>query len=73
MNDKELLKTFGFNIKIERMKQKISQENLAEILNFSSVYISNVESGKHNISLTNALKFCNYFKKPVEYFIKEKV
>ena len=56
MDDIKLLKTFGFNIKIERLRQKISQEKLAEALNVSSVYISNVESGKHNISLVNALK-----------------
>lgn len=72
MDDKELLKTFGFNLKIERLKRKISQEDLAEILNVSAVYVSNVESGKHNISLINALKFCNYFELPVESFLHEK-
>lgn len=69
MDEKELLKKFGFNLKIERLGQKISQEQLAENLNVSSVYISNVENGKHNISLVNALKFCNYFGKSVEYFL----
>ena len=72
MDDIKLLKTFGFNIKIERLRQKISQEKLAEALNVSSVYISNVESGKHNISLVNALKFSIYFKQPVEFFLQEK-
>ena len=72
MDDIKLLKTFGFNIKIERLRQKISQEKLAEALNVSSVYISNVESGKHNISLVNALKFCYYFKQQVEFFLLEK-
>ncbi len=50
----------------------MSQENVAEALNFSTVYVSNVESGKHNISLVNALKFCNYYGMPVEDFLKEK-
>jgi transcriptional regulator with XRE-family HTH domain len=72
MDDKELLKIFGFNLKIERLKRKISQEDLAESLNFSTVYISNVESGKHNISLINALKFCKYFELPIETFLKER-
>jgi len=66
MADKELLETFGFNLKIQRLKQKLSQEALAEALNVSSVYISNVESGKHNISLVNALKFANYFQLSIE-------
>ena len=72
MDDKSLLKTFGFNLKIERMKRKLSQETVAEALDFSTVYVSNVESGKHNISLVNALKFCNYYGSPVENFLSEK-
>lgn len=72
MDDKSLLKTFGFNLKIERLKRKISQENVAEALNLSTVYVSNVESGKHNISLVNALKFCNYYGMSVEYFLEDK-
>lgn len=71
MDDKKLLEIFGFNIKIERLKKKLSQEELAYQLNFSTVYISNVELGKHNLSLINANKFCNYFNKPIEYFLKE--
>ena len=71
MDDKEVLKTFGFNLKIERMRRKISQEDLAEKLTVSAVYVSNIESGKHNISLINALKFCNYFDLPVEAMLKQ--
>lgn len=70
MDDKELLKTFGFNLKMERLRRKISQEVLAEALNVSSVYISNVESGKHNLSLINALKFCRYFNLTIEKLLR---
>ena len=72
MNDEELLKTFGLNIKIERIKRAISQEKVAEMLNMSSVYISNVESGKHKISLTNAWKFAKYFNKTIDYLLTPK-
>lgn len=72
MDDKTLLKSFGFNLKIERMKLKKSQEEIAEALNFSTVYVSNIESGKHNISFVNALKFCEYYKLPVDYFLHER-
>ena len=71
MDDKEVLKTFGFNLNIERLKRKFSQEDLAEKLNVSAVYVSNIESGKHNISLINALKFCNYFDLTVEAMLKQ--
>ena len=64
--------TVGERIQDLRKKKGFSQEKLAEALNVSSVYISNVESGKHNISLVNALKFSNYFKQPVEFFLQEK-
>ena len=72
MNEENLLKLFGFNLKIERLKRKISQEKVAEALDFSSVYVSNVESGKHNISLVNALKFCEYYGLPLESLLKDK-
>lgn len=54
MDEKELLKIFGLNLKIERHKQKISQEQIANLTGFSLAYISNVENAKHKISLTNA-------------------
>lgn len=72
MDENNLLQTFGLNLKFQRLKRKISQEQLAEALNFSSVYISNVEGGKHNISLVNALKFCKYFNTNIENLIAEK-
>ena len=72
MNDNELLQIFGLNLKFQRLKRKISQEQLAEALSLSSVYISNVEGGKHNISLVNALKFCKYFGTSIENLIIEK-
>lgn len=72
MDECGLLETFGLNLKFQRLKRKISQEKLAEALNFSAVYISNVESGKHNISLVNALKFCKFFNTKIEDLIIEK-
>ena len=73
MNDETLLKTFGMNIKFERLKRKLSQEKVAEALEVSAVYISNVESGKHSISLVNANKFANFYGKPLDYLLTEKV
>ena len=45
----KLLKTFGLNIKLERIRLGLTQEEVAEKLDFSSVHISNVERGKHKI------------------------
>lgn len=70
--DKLLLKTFGLNIKLERIRLGLTQEEVAEKLDFSSVYISNVESGKHKISLINAYKFAQFYKKSLDYLLTEK-
>lgn len=70
--DKLLLKIFGLNIKLERIRMGLTQEEVAEKLDFSSVYISNIESGKHKISLTNAYKFAQFYKKSLDYLLTEK-
>ena len=44
MDDKDLLVVFGLNLKYERLKHKFSQEKVAGELNFSTSYVSNVES-----------------------------
>ena len=72
MDNKKLLKIFGMNLKIERMKLDLSQEKVAEALEFSAVYLSNVELGKHNLSLVNASKFAAYYGKTVDYLLTEK-
>ena len=72
MDNAIMLKIFGLNIKLERIKRGLTQESVAEILDFSSVYISNVESGKHNISLSNAYKFAKFYNKTLDYLLTEK-
>lgn len=66
MNDKELLKIFGFNFKIERLRLKLSQEDVAFKTGFSISYISNVENAKHNISLCNAVKLAKIVNKSID-------
>ena len=43
MDKKSLLKKFGKNVKIERIKKDLTQEKLAEIMNVSQNYIANIE------------------------------
>lgn len=71
MDEKKLLETFGFNLKIERIKSKLSQEQLAEIVDLSKTYISNVETAKHNISLMNAYKLAKAVNKTIEELLQE--
>ena len=66
MDEQNILAKFGFNFKVERMRLKLSQDKIADSTGFSKTYISNVEQGKHNISLVNALKFATVVNKSIE-------
>lgn len=70
MDEQNILEKFGFNFKIERMRLKLSQDKVADLTEFSKTYISNVEQGKHSLSLINALKFAKVVNKTIEELIK---
>lgn len=52
----ELAKNFGFKVKMIRMKKSITQANLAEILHYQENQISNIETGKVNVTLKTISK-----------------
>ena len=60
MDKSTLLKKFGKNVKIERIKKDLTQEQLAEIMNVSQNYIANIERGKANMSLVKIYELANY-------------
>lgn len=51
MEDKELKKRIGDNLRISRAKIRISQENLAEIAGISPKYLTQIENEKVNPSI----------------------
>ncbi len=55
MTKDELLKKFGLNVKIARMKKGLTQEQLAELMNIHLTYIAKIETGKINMSLGKIL------------------
>lgn len=57
MEKKQLLIQLGRNIKSERAKKGLSQEQLAEVLGKSAHYISQVECGYQNMSLAKINEF----------------
>ena len=60
MDKKTLLKRFGKNVKIERIKKDLTQEQLAEIMNVSQNYVANIEGGKANMSLGKVLELSGH-------------
>ena len=68
MDKENLLKKFGKNVKIERIKKDLTQEQLAEIMNVSQNYIANIERGKANMSLAKIYELSKFL-----YVIIEKL
>lgn len=59
MDEDKILKVFGFNMKVMRMKKGLTQFQLAEILNVHEKHICKIETGKQNITLKTLAKISN--------------
>lgn len=70
MNREKLLKIFGKNVKIERIKKDLTQEMLAEKMNVSQNYIANIERGKANMSLVKIMELSEKLDITIEKLIK---
>lgn len=70
MDRQKVLNDFGFNFKMERMRQKLTQDDVAERTEFSKSYISNIENGRHDLSMVNALILAKVLGKTIEDLIK---
>ena len=71
MDEQKILETFGFNFKMYRTKLKLSQDDIVDKTGMSKSYISNIENGKHNLSLINALKLSDAVGQNIESMLKE--
>lgn len=69
--DDELLKIFAHNVKIERIKKSLSQQQLAELTGFSVPYISNIENAKHKISLVSACEISRVLGKSLDEMLQK--
>ena len=65
----ELLEKIAINIRTERFKQKLSQEDLAELTGLSVNFISNVENAKQDIRICNANAIAIALGKDLKDFI----
>jgi transcriptional regulator with XRE-family HTH domain len=70
MNKEQLLRRFGKNVKIERIKRDLTQEQLAEIMEVSQNYVANIECGKANMSLAKVLELSKFLNVNIEKLLK---
>lgn len=68
--EKNYLITIGSNLKKERLKRKISQEKLAEIIGLHRTYIGMIERGERNISIINIIKITKTLNIEIELLLK---
>ena len=60
MDKQTLLKKFGKNVKLERIKKDLTQEQLAEKMDVSNNYISGIETGRENMSRGKILELADF-------------
>lgn len=72
MKKNELLKQFGKNVKMERIRQDLTQEKFAEIMNVSQKYVSGIESGKANMSLGKILELAEFLNVDINVLLNFK-
>ena len=66
MNKEILLNKFGKNVKIERVKKDLTQEQLAEVMGVSQNYVASIEGGKENMSLGKILELSKALEIDIE-------
>jgi transcriptional regulator with XRE-family HTH domain len=70
MNDNNIRIKLGLAIKDERVRIKLSQEQLAFECNLHRTYIGSVERGERNISLENIVKIASSLKLTASELLK---
>lgn len=64
MNKNTVLK-LGLKIRVERQKQKISQEKLAELANLNRNFVGMIERGETNVTVKNLENIANALNLPI--------
>lgn len=60
--NKNTIQKLGLKIRIERQKQKISQEKLAELADLNRNFIGLIERGETNVTVKNLENIANALK-----------
>ncbi|MBO6087010.1 helix-turn-helix transcriptional regulator [bacterium] len=59
MNDKDVFNLIGLNVKVERTIKRLTQEQLAELIDVHEKYIGRIETGKQNVTIKTLNRIAN--------------
>lgn len=62
-------KKIGFRISQKRRERNLKQKDLAELLDISPKYLSNLETGKKNVTIEMLINLCNILGETPDYFL----
>lgn len=71
MNKSEFLAKYGLNLKIERIRNKLTQEELAEKVDCTAVHIGYIERGLKCPTVFQFLKIARALNLSLDEFFKE--
>ncbi len=58
MDDNDILKIVADNIRLERLRCRLSQEKLAEMVDISTKYLNMIENRKANPTIVIVVRIC---------------
>lgn len=71
MDEKEIISRISENIRLQRYRKHITQENLAEQVNISTKYMNLIENKKANPTITIIVKICEVLNLSLEKLLKD--
>lgn len=69
--DKDYRRTLGLNIKLERLRKKLTQEQFAELANISLSHVSKIEQGLTSPTAYLLFKISKTLNIPMEEFFRD--
>lgn len=70
MDNQNILDTISDNIRLARLKQRLSQEKLAEMVDISTKYLNMIENRKANPTILVVVKICTALNIELETIYK---
>lgn len=66
-----IYKLLGKRIKLERQKNNLTQEQLAEKVDISSSYMGQIERGERNVTIDNLIRIANILNVSIDYLLQD--